>query len=236
MMEMMLRPKDKTKENKENIVFLILRIYGAISEAGRVRVTFYNSHKNYSLDITRIKEIFYDGKAYYIVYETSNADFYRQKFAEDIVEKPYGVKVNTETANTYVCPVCGTRTEIDDWAMWTDEGIMWCPRCNDYVRPEYRKALVVEVPDVDFEYKIAKQIAEERGFRVRELPAAHGIERHRIHEEIELPSGISVRIAEGMLVKYDEHAWSDGIDVKEKEIGPVRCIIVDKRTFILERL
>ena len=206
------------------IVFVVSDIHSRVSNKGRVKVTFYNSREEYSLDISKIKEIFYDGKAFYIVYETNNVDFYKQKFGEDIIERPYGARVNFKIIETRVCPKCGRPVEIEDWAMAEDEGKAICP-LHGAVSYIWGRILRLEIPSREKIAKtIAKQIAEEKGFKIEDLGVARGVEKTKTLEEAEFPSGIKIEIVEGVLVQYDLHAWVDGVNVVKKVLGKVHAL------------
>lgn len=204
------------------VVFVVRHIYNKISDKNRVKVVFYNSRESYSLDVSKIESILYDGRAYYIVYRTKNEEFYKQKFGKDVVDKAYGVPAKFEVKSGLLCPKCGNLTEIDDWAMYTDENLTWCSVCNKYVNPYRGKALFVETPNVSAK-EIAKQVV---GFDIERVPAAHGVEKYKVLERVELPSRIVIEIVKGMLVKYDMHAWLDGINAVEKELGPIKAVRV----------
>jgi len=208
------------------IVFVVKKIFSRVSNSNRIRVLFYNSLREFSLDVSRIKAIHYDGKAFYVTYETDKIVFYKQKFGNDIVEKPYGKEVKFEVKESnFVCPFCGSLTEVEDWAMYTDEGLTFCWNCKKHVRPIHGRVFVYEIPEVSSE-DLANQIAQEKGFKIEKLAVAQGVERAKTLEEVMLPSGIKVEVVEGTLVQYDLHAWMDGVNAIEKELGKVKALRV----------
>jgi hypothetical protein len=117
----------------------------AVSGSGRVRVRL--GDRDYSLDTSRIREVYYYDDWYYIRYETDSADFYRPYTVSEVPKLAIKLKHGVKEEKVYVCAVCGAEIEWD-----ADEP--FCPnfcdeRYDDWsYRETTRRYLVVE-PDGD---------------------------------------------------------------------------------------
>jgi len=145
---------------------------------------------NYSLDVSKIEEIyFYDGK-FYILYRTStsNAQFYREKFAtaDKIPELAIPIQFSVETVKEYYCPYCGSRIEWD-----ADEP--FCPKCGSegHVKSKEIKVFTIKMPEFE-EY--LKWLAEKlTGKRVSKIE----------YEFLPPPE----KIPENLIIKYETKDW-----------------------------
>jgi Zn finger protein HypA/HybF involved in hydrogenase expression len=103
------------------IVLRVKELGKRLSERGRVEVVFEDGTK-YSIDASRIKELyFFDGRLY-VVYETENADFYKKYVSEIPV---LATKLNFQIKEIIEerCRRCGSLIEWD-----ADEP--YCPKCG----------------------------------------------------------------------------------------------------------
>ena len=73
---------------------------------GRVRVWATNT-KELSLDVSRIKEVYYFNGKHYIVYQTDNIDFYKPYTIQQIPSLAYRLDVRFEEEEVYYCGLCG---------------------------------------------------------------------------------------------------------------------------------
>jgi hypothetical protein len=84
----------------------------AVSGSGRVKVRFADG-REYSLDISRIREVYYYDDWYYIRYETDSADFYRPYTVSEVPKLAIKLKHGVKEEKVYVCSVCGAEIEWD---------------------------------------------------------------------------------------------------------------------------
>jgi len=143
-------------------MFLVAKSVGKrVSKKGRVSVVLLSRSQEetkYSLKFEKIKRVLYDGKNYYIDYETENEEYYRSKYLT--VDEPprYALPLKFSTYKREVCR-CGSFIEWD-----ADEP--YCPRCG------YNFEIVSSVKLVHYEYPDEKEffklfLEEKMGLKLR---------------------------------------------------------------------
>jgi len=98
---------------------------GYMSAKGRVPcelIAKTGESVKYSLELLKIGKVYFDGQHYYIVYRTSNADYYKSKYVT--TPETLGIPCERKEYDVWFCRVCHSRIYWE-----TDEP--WCPRCGE---------------------------------------------------------------------------------------------------------
>jgi len=117
-------PARTTAQSVVSIVVLKVKGLGRrLSEKGRVEVEFEDGAK-YSIDASRIKELYFLDGRFYVVYETENADFYK-KYTSEVPALATKLSFKVKEIIEERCKRCKSLIEWD-----ADEP--FCPKCGGY--------------------------------------------------------------------------------------------------------
>ena len=121
----------------EKVILRVKSLGRRLSEKERVKVIFMDDTE-YSLDVSRIRGIYYLGYVYYIVYETDNPEFYAKHTAPEVPQLAVSLGFEIERYVEQRCKGCGKPIEWD-----ADEP--YCPRCGWDDFPGYYEVEVKEL-------------------------------------------------------------------------------------------
>ncbi|MFP3168801.1 MAG: hypothetical protein RXR01_06805 [Thermoproteus sp.] len=211
--------KQNSTQNTE-ITIKTKTLGSAVSDKGRVKI------EGFSLDVNRIKKIFYLGGYYYIQYKTDNADFYKQYMAEP---PPLAVALRHQVKEekVYVCSKCGAEIEWD-----ADEP--FCPRGCDEEYDDWsydekvRRTLVVEAEDEvrQFVEKLFGVRAEQVDRLWRNIAGGFVPQFDLVKVDVQLYKAhiIGVAVAENPAFQYSDY---DSVEATEKKFEG-RYIVVEQ--------
>jgi len=97
-------------------MFLVAEWIGNyINKNGRVKVKLVPKNDNqpdYSLNVDKIKSVWFDGQKYYIEYDSGSSQWYKQNF--EVTDSPKGVKCEIKITEHEKCPRC-KRIDCFSW-------------------------------------------------------------------------------------------------------------------------
>ena len=210
--------KTEEVEGVAEIILVAKQIGGVLSEKGRVPVRLVGrdgQEEKYSLRLEDIREVWFDGNDYYIVYSTDHPDYYGGKYSTS--GTVVGVKCKLVKRAFDVCGRCGRR-------IFWDADEPYCPGCQGWPKGIKTKYMV------DFRYnwyELLKYWVEvATGHRLEDIGhfwanAAGGKHVKQLVEARELPSievlGREIKLVECKGFTVEESYWDWVGQVPEKK-------------------
>jgi len=199
--------------SKTGIWLKVKGIQETVSEKGRVQVQWEDNQK-YSLDVQKIITIKFDSQFYYVLYNTTNVEFYKKYISnppEYAVDLKFEVKEKTVGGR---CPNCNLYYPLDVMEeIEFADGVAYCTKCLDqtgdfYYLDEIRKKVF------ELTFPVKKETSENKYVVIDEI-----VNNIAKQFNAEFVAKLYDTIAGGKRVKWEKLLEEKEIASFEVEIG-----------------